>query len=283
MTTTTDMATAPVPDLDILEYVEREAFRAFFAAAPPAVAARFGLRAEEGDGCLLLGARHLPLFKWNRAVGLGTRAPATAAQVDGALGWLRRHAAPGPAVQVAPGASAVELAGWLAARGLRPDGPGWAKLRRDASPVVAREPGPGLDVREVGRDGAETFGAVCAAAFEYPPGVDAWIAALIGHPAVRAYVAHLDGAPVGVGLMAISRDWAWLGFGGVLPAARGRGVQAALHARRVADGVAMGLVGFLTETSNPRDAADPDGASYRNAHRGGFTLAYVRPNYRPVG
>lgn len=282
MTTPPPGATAP-PDLATLERVERSAFRAFFEAAPPAVAARFGLRVEERDGCLLLAARELPLFKWNRAVGLGTAGPAAEAQLDAALAWLRRHADPGFAVQVAPGTWSRELGDWLGGRGFRPDGNGWAKLRRDASPASPAPPAGGLEVREVGRGEAATFGAVCSAAFAYPAGLDAWIAGMIGSPNVRAYIAYDGGTPAGTGLMYVEGGWAWLGFGGVLPDRRGRGAQRALHARRLADGVAMGLHGFTTETTNPIRADDEDGGSFRNAHRAGFALAYARPNYRPPG
>lgn len=270
-------------DLASIERIEREAFLAYFSVVPLDVATNFGIRAEVIDGCLHLAAREIPLYKWNRVVGLGIVRPATETQLDAAIEWSRRYADPGFAIQVAPGAMPLRLDGWLADRGFQPDGNGWAQLVRDSSPVVEPSVATSLEVREIGADEADTFGAICSEVFEYPAGVEDWIAVMVRHPQVRAYVAYDRTTPVGTGLMYVSEGWAWIGFGGVLAGHRGRGAQSALTLHRLTDGIAMGVQGFVTETSYPLPGEERDHPSYRNGLRAGYKLAYVRPNYRALG
>lgn len=90
-----------------------------------------------------------------------------------------------------------------------------------------------------------------------------------GAPGFRRYLARLDGEPVGVGNMRIDGDLAQVAGAGTLPAARGRGVQKALLARRLADARAAGATLAVVTTS-------PGTRSQQNVMRRGFILLYTR-------
>jgi hypothetical protein len=72
-------------------------------------------------------------------------------------------------------------------------------------------------------------------------------------------------------------EYAWIDFASTLPGYRGRGGQAALLARRIADGAALGCKWLVVETAEA--TPEKPAPSYRNMRRYGFEVAYVRPNY----
>lgn len=83
------------------------------------------------------------------------------------------------------------------------------------------------------------------------------------------YVAHIDGAPVGAASMRIDDGLALLCGATTLPAARRRGVQAALSTARLRDASRAGCTLAVVTTA-------PGSLSQSNAERQGFRLAYVR-------
>ena len=90
-----------------------------------------------------------------------------------------------------------------------------------------------------------------------------------GAPGFRRYLARIDGTPVGVANLCIDGDLAQVAGAGTLPAARGRGVQKALLARRLADAREAGATLAVVTTS-------PGTRSQSNVMRRGFILLYTR-------
>lgn len=72
-------------------------------------------------------------------------------------------------------------------------------------------------------------------------------------------------------------DVGWLGIGGVLPAHRRRGGQAALLAHRIAEAARLGARAVVTETGVPQPGQPAP--SYRNIIASGFEVTHVRPNW----
>ena len=147
----------------------------------------------------------------------------------------------------------------------------------------------------------------CAAPLDVPPApgvtieavtdLDAWIATSIAgfgsagglDPDVLAatirdgavvdatrYLARVDGAPAAVAAMSLDADGFAMCFGATtLPAARGRGVHAALTAARLADARAAGAALAVVTTG-------AGSASQRNLERLGFRIAYARAVLAPA-
>ena len=90
-----------------------------------------------------------------------------------------------------------------------------------------------------------------------------------GAPGFRRYLARIDGTPIGVASLRIDGDLAQVAGAGTLPAARGRGAQKALLARRLADAREAGATLAVVTTS-------PGTRSQQNVMRRGFVLLYTR-------
>jgi hypothetical protein len=77
--------------------------------------------------------------------------------------------------------------------------------------------------------------------------------------------------------MYLSAGAVWFGFGTVLPAHRGKGVQRAFFAARIRDALELGAELLVTETGE-RVAATPD-YSYANMLASGFKDVYLRSSF----
>ena len=91
----------------------------------------------------------------------------------------------------------------------------------------------------------------------------------LGGPRFRRYLARFDGQPVGEATLNIEDGLAQIAGAGTLPAFRGRGVQKALLARRLADAHAAGCDLAVVTTA-------PGTRSQDNVMRRGFALLYTR-------
>ena len=134
-----------------------------------------------------------------------------------------------------------------------------------------------LAIRELGRDEIGTWTDLLVASVDCTPEVEATWRALEPEQArgahVHRFVAELGEVPVGTGLLQTHHGVGWLRAGTVLPAYRGRGVQAALIRARVEAARRLGceLVGA---------SATAGSASARNLERLGFVTVDVRERYR---
>ncbi len=210
-------------------------------------------RASEAAGmdCVIVDDGELALVTapgipgpWrNRAIGLTiipNMAPRAAAFFadHGTTGWADLEPDDAIALGIAPDPS-DEQTDWFA-----------APVER-----VGEATAPGVTIRMIGPDevGAWTDLILEAA----PTGTvrDTWFRRtaphLLGTPEQahrRLFVAELDGHPVGGAALAVGRKVGWLATVGVMPEARGRGIQRALIAARTAVAVELGCDTVAADT-----------------------------------
>lgn len=101
-----------------------------------------------------------------------------------------------------------------------------------------------------------------------------WLyAGTLGLPGWTHYLAFIDDSPAGGAVLCVHGGIALCMVAATDPAFRGRGIQTAFIARRLADAVAVGCDLAATETVE-------ENASPRNFKRAGFTLVVRRDMYR---
>ncbi len=236
-----------------------------FARRHPSVGA---VVEEIAGGAALFAGVGSPI---TQAVGLGLSGPVSSADLDRLDGFYRDRRAAAQIV-LCPFADSSFVAA-LGRRGyplaefenvlLRPIAPG------ERIP----EPPQGIEVRAVGREGAATWTHVVARGFfetEDPsPEILSMIAGLFEAGSNQAFIAWIDGEPVGGGGLKIRDGLASLMGSSTLPAFRNRGIQGALHRVRLARAVAAGCDLATVGTKG-------GSVSQRNAERVGFRVAYTR-------
>jgi GNAT superfamily N-acetyltransferase len=265
---------------------EAMAFADVFDAAPAPLRDQLGLERRTIAGATLLMAPRVPTSMLNRAIGLGmgldgtahaatladAEAIAEAFRAAGATSWWLHWNPPG---RPAGFEADLRAHGWTP-----PPRRSWAKMLRDTTPPPRFETSLEIDLVRADELGPAT--QAIARAFEMPPFMGEWLAALHGRPRWRIYVARDGAQPVGGGCVFIDGSLAWLGMGAVLPSHRRRGGHAALMARRIADAIAAGATAIATETGEP--VADEPNPSLENMRRCGFACVASRLNFvAPAG
>jgi hypothetical protein len=257
----------------MMELTEGAAFADLLRAAPP----DWRTVAEETPAGWLLIAPGIPMILFNRLVGCGAAGRIGRSAVDVPLARLRAAGVADYAVQLGPGAQVLDIRGWLGDAGLEPRDR-WAKVYRGAEPAPAVP--TDLRIELAGPEQAAAVAGVATTGFGMPAALGPWIASIVGRPGWRHYLAWSGDDPVATAALFVRGDIGWLGVATTLPAARRRGAQSALMARRIEDGRALGCRWFVTETGE-ETAARPN-PSFHNMLRAGFTLAYQRDNFMPV-
>jgi GNAT superfamily N-acetyltransferase len=255
-----------------LEEIEVQAWKDLYAAASAELADRLGVRVHPvGSGCLSM-VPAVDVLGMNRVFGMGLREPVAQTEIAGLVERYRAAGSRRFFVQVSPYAMPGDLHAWLKSEGFVPYN-NWIKLYRsvDDMPQATTD----LSIREITEPGE--FGSIVAASFEWPKDVAPWIAATIGRPGWKHYMAFDGATPVATGAYFASGEFAWLDLASTLPEARGRGAQSALLARRAADAAAAGCRWLTVETAE--ETPERPAPSYRNMVRAGFRVAYARPNY----
>jgi hypothetical protein len=260
----------------LVEAAEITAWADMFRAAPAGVADALGLEVCELGGGIGLMARRLGAAEFNRVMGVGLTRPATVADLQEIAGAYRPLGLPECRLQLSPDAEpAAALPRMLQDAGMRRSQRDWVKMARPT-----RSP-PGVDgdleIVEAERADAGVFAATVCTGFGMPPAMQPWLAALVGRPDWRCYLALDDRGPVAGASLYLSEHAGWLGLAATRPDRRRRGAQAALIAQRIADAHRAGREWAVTETGAPvgREAAP----SYNNIQRAGFTLVHRRANY----
>ncbi len=257
----------------MMELTEGAAFADLLRAAPP----EWRTVAEQTPAGWLLIAPTIPMILFNRLVGCGAAGPIGRQAVDLPLARLRAAGGRDYAVQLGPGAQAGDIRDWLGEAGLAARDR-WAKVYRDAAPASAVR--TDLSIAVAGPEQAATVAEVTTTGFGMPDALRPWIASVVGRPGWRHYLAWSGSEPVAAAALFVHGDTGWLGVATTLPAARRRGAQSALMARRIDDGRALGCRWFAAETSEETPARP--NPSFHNMLRAGFTLAYQRDNFMPV-
>jgi GNAT superfamily N-acetyltransferase len=249
-----------------VELGELEAFRDFYAAAPPEV----GARTKEVDGALCVRLEPLSsVTMFNRVLGLGLDGPATEAQLDEALDFLRGVEA---YVTVAPDAKPQDLGKQLLARGLPPDR-GWTKFSRS----TADPPQAGTELRVERDERGDAFAEAATRGFGVPDLFLDWLRRLADRDGWQCWVGFDGDRPAAAGALFVTGRVAWNGIGATVPEHRGKGGQGALLAARIRAAAEAGCEVVVTETGEPVDGLA--NGSYRNIVRAGFEPLYVRRNY----
>jgi hypothetical protein len=261
-----------------LEAIERDAWLDMCAAAPAPFVEGAGLWSGRIGSAGLIAIRAAPVIQFNHAHALGLDAPLEEASLDAIIEALRARASPVWAIQVPDTPEFDAARRWLAARKFSAQG-GWAKFWR---PAEAPAPsGTTLDLKEIGEPRATDFGRVVQIGFGAPPPFAMWAGAIVGRRSWRSYLAYDGEAPVAAAALFLQGGLGWLGLHATLPTHRGRGAQGALMSRSIADAVAAGAHGLVTETGRPEPGEEASHPSYRNICRAGFEDVYLRENYRP--
>ncbi|TNM63329.1 N-acetyltransferase [Aliirhizobium smilacinae] len=239
-------------------------------------AARQRLPGEEQFDCIsihggcAISLPRAPAIGLNRILGVGVPE-----DLDEAYAWMSNKAG-NRFLQINMDAASDELRHWIEAKGLRAYGPGWAKLRRDAS-AGSLPPSGDVKTRKVRRDEAELFGAMMCAGFGFPENLAALWSSIVRRDGWSCFFA-LDGEiPVGTGAMFASGSFAWLGGGTTVPSFRNRGAQKALIHARLQEGAVQGVSNIVVETEAP----SPEKVNISNANlaKMGFVHCYNRSNF----
>lgn len=243
-----------------------------FLDVDPALAERYGLRMAEVAGLACSSCRvwDAPLF--NRAIGAGVLGPLD----DAGLDAIGEHYDGRPsAIEVYEGITPDPIERLLESRGFAPSGHGLIAnvLETDEVPALG-PPGPGITVERCTAADFATFAVLTREGFEVPGEVgrffeDATLSALLALPAsqVVAFLARVDGAPAGTGMLIYTERVAGLYSGSVVPTFRGRGIQHQLIVARVREGLRTGRRIFVSQTEG-------DNASTHNLHDAGFRTLY---------
>lgn len=262
-------------DTEALERIEIEAWRDYCAAAPAAFADTVGVEAMDLGGPLLAVCPRIDHHQFNRLIGAGLGLDRDGESLELTAEFFRQAKLKNGYLQIAPGLRAQRLEARARALGLKPLERAWVKFSRgtEAAPMPATT----LHIAEVAPGEAMDFATAVVAGFGMPATLAPWLAAIVGRKGWRAYLVRDDGKPVGGAAMFVSGDRAWLGIGAVQGAARRKGGQSALLARRIADGLKKGVRLFATETGKPLPG-EPH-PSFSNIQRAGFAIACERPNW----
>jgi GNAT superfamily N-acetyltransferase len=256
----------------LAESIELRMNEAFWAVLPRELAEKRKLESFRVGGAFITLARKSVSLQSNRVRGLGVEEPATEAMVDEILHLFRSRGIKRFGFHVSPCPQSELITEWLKTRGLKPHHQ-YSKLVRETAPPasVATE----FKVKRIGKADAVVFARVFSETFAWQEDRVPWIVASIGAPGFSHYLA-LDGdRAVATGLIYVSGDCSWLGWGGTLTPYRRRGAQSALIAARIKRAAELGAKLVVTETMEPQRGR-PSG-SYRNLLKQGFQQAYLRP------
>ena len=244
-----------------------------FVAGDPAVAARYGTSFQRVAGldCSTCRVWDHPLF--NRVIGAGVLAPLDERGLEAIVAHYRSR---GQAchVEVYEGitpdgqVAVLDRAGFAAStHGLEAH-----VLETDRGPATPVTPAA---VRKIGPSEFTRFGELVRDGFDTDPAsdlgrffVDLTVASLraLGD-AGAGFIASIDGHDAGTGQLVLTERVAGCYSGSVLSAFRGKGIQHALIAARLAEGLRRGRRIFVSQT-------DPDSPSGHNLHDLGFRTLY---------
>lgn len=257
-----------------LERSELRVWSAVYRSAPPAAVTACGLGIRDFPPAAAMWMSKIDVLACNRVLGLGLEGPPDPKTVQEIIDTYERALVPrflvqlAPLVTVGPTIAAVTDLGF----GFYNN---WVRLVRDVT-----SPGPSttkLRVEEIGPELGTTFGEILCAGFGFDPALGLTVAAMVGTPGWKFYLAYLHDRPIGTALLVVDGRIGWLGFAATLPDARGHGAQSALIARRILEARTAGCEILSVETAE--QTQEREAPSYRNILRAGFEVGYLRPNY----
>lgn len=257
-----------------MEMGESRAWTDLYTAMPEGLRGQLGAAVEEWEAAAVFRMRGIDYADFNRALGLGVRSQALQGDVERAVTALRGNAIRQFLVHLAPSPQQDQLREWCCGLGLKPKR-AWVKLfrRRETPHSLATS----FTVREASTGEARHVGDVACAGFAMPQHLSEWIAALVGRPGWRHYLAWEEDTAVAGGSMFLHGRTAWLGLASTRPEKRRRGAQGAIMAARIRAAIDAGAELIFTEAAE--DLPRKPNPSFHNMLRAGFSVAYVRENF----
>lgn len=228
---------------------------------------------EVGGGVAIVAPSVTTSLNLNRVIGLGLTQATTAAHLDQIEALYRPHGL-SFGIEVGPSVQPPDLGKWLRARGIR-RGFATAMLLRDVAEV--NEPEDGVQVRRVGVSEAQIAARIFCETFRMPKACERLFFGIHGSERWRQWIAYIGSTPVGACLSFVGESATWCGWCATVGEFRGRGVHAAMIARRINDAWESGSRYATAETAMSTPAR-PD-PSFRNYEKLGFNFAYERNTY----
>ena len=209
---------------------------------------------------------------WNRVVGLDAE---SAERLDDILAFFRERKLRCYA-DVSPLVFTHDLARLLAERGLYATYNG--TVLYGTPPAEATPPAEGVEVREVGPEGLDTFAEMWALGFEVTPGEEGERVTRLRRcwfevPGSRRFIAYVDGAPAAMAGLYIQDGVGYLNVGGTLPEFRRRGCHTALTHHRIYEAAKAGCDLVMGHTGAFGSL------SQNNMERAGLRIAYSLVNW----
>jgi hypothetical protein len=225
---------------------------------------------ERYGDVVALGCETLPDLDFvNTVHGLD---PDAADRVDQVTAFYRRLGLRGW-TEVAPGPGVEALMEQLSAAGWSQAG-FWCSFH---GPAVAPPASADVEVAEAGEADMAEVARLHLDGHEVPgedrSTAEAAVRGWYGRPGWRLYLARVEGVPAASAALTIDGGLGYLANAATLPAMRGRGCQAALLSRRIADAAAAGCeaIGSLAEFGS---------GSHRNLERAGLRVAFTQAVWR---
>jgi len=260
-----------------LETCEIRAWRSIYDSASPDIISQCGLKIMSIDSAFITMVSNADVLAFNRVVGLAMNGPVQEKTVDEITDQFRGSGIKRFFVQLMPDATGTRLPDLLLSKGFRHHN-NWVRFYRDTSPISSVN--TALRIEKIGILQKERFAELVGTAFGWPQVVWPWMAASVGTPGWYHYIAFDGEKGVATAAFHVSGENAWFGMASTLPEYRKHGTQGALIARRINDARNLGCKTLVVETAE--ETPTRDAPSYRNMHRYGFQMAYLRPNYIKV-
>ena len=261
-----DQATA------IVENSEIAVWTGLWEAIPENNAQALGMSLEKIGSATALVMQQMPDWFFNRVIGFGLNTHASEELLDNIIDIYTEKNLP-LGISLSPQAQPANISDWLQQRGFSIAN-NWAKMIRGAESPPAID--TDLQIMKAGKEHALLVGNLICAGFGMPDHLLPVFASLLNNPNNHVYLATDDDVPIGVGVLTVHNDIGHLNTATTMQAYRGRGVQGALMAHRINEGIRMGCQWFATETGILPDQPNP---SYNNMVRYGFKEHYQRPNF----
>ena len=256
----------------VVEDSEMAAWRNLWRAVPAPIAADAGLHAVAVGTGVALVMEKAPMWFFNRVMGVGLHEPITESLIDRLIG-IYRNKGLDFAISLSPLVRPGDSARWLEDRGFEVVNQ-WAKMYRGSEPPPRIE--TDLRIKKVGRERAVEVGELVCVGFGVPAAWQPIFSSAVHCEGNHVYMAFHGEMPAGVGVLTVNNGVGHINTATTLPLFRGRGVQGALMAHRIREGLKLGCTAFATETGLLPDQVNH---SYNNMLRCGFRMAYERPNY----
>lgn len=258
------------------EWIERQALKDFFDAAPDTTRAALGLERVELEGAQIFSARHEPNILLNRVIGLGIDLPAMKRDIHQIRDHYTGQGIDEFFLHVQPWVRPAKTWNWLFEAGMKRDR-GWTQFIRGPqmiAPVTTE-----LRVARIGQAYAEDFGRIAAQGFGLSEAAIPAVAAMVGMPGWHHFMTFSGDRPVGAAALRVHKELAWFDWAATDPQYRRLGSQTTLLVHRIQTAVELGCRMLVTETGEAV-RGDPQ-HSFRNLMRAGFNPTHTRENFVP--